>query len=186
MDCSFSSLFGLSPKIKPRPVSLALCEEISPVTGGFPSQRAINTRQRQNGCYFPDDIFKCIFLKKTILILINISLKFVPAGPINNIPALVKIMAWHRLGDKPLSAPMMVLSLLTHICVTRPQWVNANNVSLSWCAHAHKYRRRATIFLAATKQLYKWYFPSVCHTFLTMFPSSYHHEIFRSYYQWPK
>ena len=25
---------------------------------------------------------------------------------------------------------------------------------------------------------------SVCHTFLTMFPSSYHHEIFRSYYQW--
>ena len=28
--------------------------------------------------------------------------------------------------------------------------------------------------------------PSVCHTFLTMFPSSYHHEIFRSYYQWPK
>ena len=28
--------------------------------------------------------------------------------------------------------------------------------------------------------------PSVHHTFLTMFPSSYHHEIFRSYYQWPK
>ena len=27
---------------------------------------------------------------------------------------------------------------------------------------------------------------SVCHTFLTMFPSSYHHEIFRSYYQWQK
>ena len=26
---------------------------------------------------------------------------------------------------------------------------------------------------------------SVCHTFLTMFPSSYHHKIFRSYYQWP-
>ena len=36
-------------------------------------------------------------------------------------------------------------------------------------------------YLTATKQLYKWYFPSVCpsvrHTFLTMFPSSYHHEI---------
>ena len=27
---------------------------------------------------------------------------------------------------------------------------------------------------------------SVCHTFLTMFPSSYRHEIFRSYYQWQK
>ena len=36
---------------------------------------------------------------------------------------LVQIMAWRRSGDKPLSEPMMV-SLLTHICVTRPQWVN--------------------------------------------------------------
>ena len=33
------------------------------------------------------------------------SLKFVPMGPINNIPALVKIMAWRRQGDKPLSEP---------------------------------------------------------------------------------
>ena len=43
-------------------------------------------------------------------------------GPINNIPALVQIMAWRRPGDKPLSEPMMV-RLLTHICVTWPQWV---------------------------------------------------------------
>ena len=57
-----------------------------------------------------------------IWISITISLKFVRRGPINNIPALVQIMAWRRSGDKPLSEPMMV-SLLTHICVTRPQWV---------------------------------------------------------------
>ena len=50
------------------------------------------------------------------------SQKFVPKGPINNIPSLVQIMAWRRTGDKPLSEPMMVC-LLTHICVTRPQWV---------------------------------------------------------------
>ena len=31
-------------------------------------------------------------------------------------------MAWRRTGDKPLSEPMVV-SLLTHNCVTRPQWV---------------------------------------------------------------
>ena len=42
--------------------------------------------------------------------------------PINNIPALVQIMAWHRPGNKPLPEPMMV-RLPTHICVTRPQWV---------------------------------------------------------------
>ena len=83
----------------------------------------INTlRPRQNGHHFADDIFKRIFLNDNIWIQIQIS-KFVPKGSINNIPALVKIMAWRRPGDKPLSEPMMV-SLLTHICVTRPQWVN--------------------------------------------------------------
>ena len=33
-----------------------------------------------------------------------------------------QIMAWRRPGDKPLSEPMLVI-LLTHMCVTRPQWV---------------------------------------------------------------
>ena len=53
-----------------------------------------------------------------------ISLMFVSKGPINNIPSLVQIMAWGRPGDKPLSN-LMLVSLLTQICVTRPQWVNA-------------------------------------------------------------
>ena len=36
-----------------------------------------------------DDIFKCIFLNGNGRIPIQISLKFVPAGPIDNNPALV-------------------------------------------------------------------------------------------------
>ena len=68
----------------------------------------INTlRPRQNGRHFPDDIFKRIFLNENVRILLKISLKFVPKGPINNIPALVQMMAWRRTGDKPLSEPMM-------------------------------------------------------------------------------
>ena len=74
-------------------------------------------RPRQNGRHF-----KWIFLIENVWIPIKISLKSVPQGPINNIPALVQIMAWRRPGDKPLSGPMMV-RLPTHICVTRPQWV---------------------------------------------------------------
>ena len=58
--------------------------------------------------------------------LIFHSLSFVLKGLIDNIPALVQIMAWRQSGDKPLSEPMMV-SLLTHICVTRPQWVIQSN-----------------------------------------------------------
>ena len=80
-------------------------------------------RPRQNRRHFADDVFKCNFLNENVGIPINISLKFVPKGPINNIPALVQIMAWRCPGDKPLSEPMMV-SVTTHICVTRPQLVN--------------------------------------------------------------
>ena len=46
----------------------------------------------------------------------------VPKSPIKNIPSLVQIMTWRRPGDKPLSEPTAV-SLLTHICITHPQWV---------------------------------------------------------------
>ena len=98
----------------------------------------INTlRPRQNGHHFADDIFKCIFLNENVWISIKISMTFVPRGPINKIPALVQIMAWRRPGDEPLSEPLMV-SLTTHICVTRPQWVNeicmeANTSNLVAC-----------------------------------------------------
>ena len=82
-------------------------------------------RPRQNGCHFPDDTFKRIFLNENVGISIKISLKFVLKGPINNIPALVQLMAWRQPGDKPLAEPM-VIRLPTHICVTWPQWVEKN------------------------------------------------------------
>ena len=79
--------------------------------------------------------------------------------------------------------------LINHIFVLSFCWINL----------LHRLLREEMLlffmtFLAATKQLYKWYFqsvrpsvcPSVCHTFFTMFPSSYHHEIFRSYYHGQK
>ena len=55
----------------------------------------------------------------------------VPKGPINSIPAMVQIMAWRRPGAKPLPEPMMV-SLPTHICVARPQWVNSSPPSAAY------------------------------------------------------
>ena len=61
--------------------------------------------------------------------MIKISLKFVPKDPINNIPALVQVIAWHRPGSKPLPEPMM-FHLLMHKCVTRPQWLNVGRESL--------------------------------------------------------
>ena len=97
---------------------------------------SVNTlRPRQDGCHFPDNIFKWILLNGNVLI----SLTFVPRGPINNIPALFQIMAWCHPGNKPLPkkknikkkkkqkkqaitvCETMMVSLLTHICVTWPQ-----------------------------------------------------------------
>ena len=102
-----------------------MCVIFSLIFVGYDNPHLFNTlRPRQNGRHFADDIFKCIFLNENVWIPIKISLKFVPKRRINNIPGLVQIMAWRRPGDKPLSEPMLV-SLTTHICVTRPQWVNA-------------------------------------------------------------
>ena len=56
----------------------------------IPGHYILNTlRPRQNGRRFSDDIFKRIFLNENVWISNKISLKFVPKGPINNIPALV-------------------------------------------------------------------------------------------------
>ena len=65
-------------------------------------------------------------MNETASVLFKISLKFLTGVQINNIPALAHIMAWRRLGDKPLSEPMMV-RLLAHTCVTRLQCVKAEN-----------------------------------------------------------
>ena len=61
----------------------------------------------QNGRHFTDDILKCIFMNDMFYVLIGISLKFVPNGPVDNKPALVEVMAWHRPGDKPLPESML-------------------------------------------------------------------------------
>ena len=72
------------------------------------NQGLIHWGQDKMAATLTDDTFKNKFVNKNVLILIKISLKFVPKGPINNIPSLVQKMAWRQPGDKPLSEPMMV------------------------------------------------------------------------------
>ena len=54
-----------------------------------------------------DNIFKCILLDENDRILIKISLKFVCRSSIDNKAALGLVTAWRRIGDKPLSEPML-------------------------------------------------------------------------------
>ena len=68
------------------------------------------------------NIFKYFFFNESVCI----STKYfneVCKGPINNITALVQIMAWRWPCDKLLSEPMMIV-LLMHLCVAQPRWIN--------------------------------------------------------------
>ena len=66
-------------------------------------------------------------------------------------------MAWRQPGDKPLSEPRME-SLLTHICVTRPQWVKPQSFFLMqgsemglFNKHDKKYEMNISRATSATK-----------------------------------
>ena len=111
-------------------IGMTTIAPISPHSGSLISGlwNWVNTlRPKQNERHFAGDMFKGIFVTENEWILLKISLNFVPKSPINNIPVLVQIMAWCRPGDKPLSEPM-IISLPTHICFTRPQWINARHI----------------------------------------------------------
>ena len=75
-----------------------------------------NLSPGQNGLHFADDVFKCISLNKNFWIRNKISLKCVPYCLVDSLTALVQIMAYLK---------QWWYVLLTHICVTLPQWVKA-------------------------------------------------------------
>ena len=76
---------------------------------------------------FADDTFKCIF-NENFIISIKISLKFVPKGP------------WRQPCDKLLSE--LLISSLTYICVTRPQWVKYHSPTTCGVTQTHCERIR--------------------------------------------
>ena len=58
-----------------------------------------------------DDNFKCMSLNENYRIPILVSLKFIPRSRIDNMPALVQVMAWHWTGNKLL--PELMLTQFT-------------------------------------------------------------------------
>ena len=54
------------------------------------------------------DILQTTFLYCKFMHLIQISMKCVPSGAFDILSTLVQMMAWHRAGDKPLFAPMVL------------------------------------------------------------------------------
>ena len=54
--------------------------------GGWDNMATISQKTNWNAFY----------LTENVLIMITISLNFIPKGPISNIPSLFQIMAWHQ------------------------------------------------------------------------------------------
>ena len=81
-------------------------------------------------------------------------------------------------------------SVITCVTIAHHVWLP------SWNRYSHTHSKHFLIFSCDQAALQMVFSvcpsvcpsvrPSVCHTFFTMFPSSYHHEIFRSYYHGQK
>ena len=101
----------------------------------WPATCSLNTF-RPKWPMLADVIFKRIMFKKNSWISIQISLKFVPKGPINSIPVLVQKMVWRCSGARPLSELILVI-FQTHICVIWPQWVERQPATENRDGHGH-------------------------------------------------
>ena len=90
--------------------------------------------------WFSDDIFKCIYLNTNLRILIKLSLKFIPKGPIDNKSSLVKLIAYptpsHYLNESRHRLP-------THICITRSQLIMRlpKACSKDWFHHTQRWKK---------------------------------------------
>ena len=82
--------------------------------------------REKNGPHFANEIFKLNFLYEGCGTLTQISMKFVPMGPVDNILALVQKMAWRRIG-----APIYIRTnyglVYGHFCVTKRCFFFHNN-----------------------------------------------------------
>ena len=64
------------------------------------SRRSNTWMPEQNGRHVANVIFKCDILIDHYIYLTKTSHKFVPKSPIDNMPRLVHVMIWRRIGDK--------------------------------------------------------------------------------------
>ena len=124
----------------------------------------------QNGRHFAKDIFKWIFMNEMFCISIQILLKFVPGVLIDNNRASVEIMAWRRIGDKPISEP--VLTWITGAYMRHYWGGDEILVPVAFCQctvsrlHLQKYGSSVLFYLQMKcLQLFLFNFSIFCFTF---------------------
>ena len=101
-----------------------------------------------NGRHFADDVFRCIFVNEKFWIWLKFHWSLLFEGPIDRNQALVQIMAWRRIGDKPLCEPMPIRSTDAYMrrlgeMSLGPFWVNPTrrNISILFCASCQSWNK---------------------------------------------
>ena len=85
--------------------------------GMFILRNTFNTlRPRRNYYHFAEDIFNYILLQCMNFAYDFRIVEFLPKVRINNVPALLQIMAWRRASDEPLSEPTLA-SVFAFLCL---------------------------------------------------------------------
>ena len=116
----------------------------------------------QNVHNFADNIFRWNFVnEKPCIFQIEISLEFVPKGPIDNKSALVHVMAWRQIIDKPYLNQCWPSSL-TQICGTKGRWVKQQIVQ--------EWKIQVSAFHITCKHFQiSWMYVNLCYWFLVLF-----------------
>ena len=91
------------PTSHPHPPPSTKCPHPQPPT---PTPTPTPTPSLDKMAAISQTIFQMHFCEWKCLYFDNNSLKFALKRPIDNNPALVQIMVWRRIGDKPLSEPI--------------------------------------------------------------------------------
>ena len=105
-------------------------ESISAIKGS--THRQLTHPPGQNGCHFPDNILKCIFMNEKLCILIQISLKCVPNGQIDNKSAYVQVMDWCQTGRTIALVELMFLLIKPNLYKVYFTLLYFRSQSITW------------------------------------------------------
>ena len=77
--------------------------------------------------HFTDSIFKSVLIIKIVEFWFKFHWVFFPEGSIENKSSLVQVMAWLWTCNKSFREPVITVSLMNIVCITRPTVINLNN-----------------------------------------------------------
>ena len=100
------------------------CQELARTIRGITISGALTHWDRVKMRFLQTTFIQYNIFNENDRICITISLNLSPGGPFDNLPTLVRIVAWCRSGNTPLFEPLWCNSRM-QTYITRSHWVKA-------------------------------------------------------------